>query len=170
MRAVPDAAISLDVFGVVQSEGHQRLLDELRSLAHGDARIGFFPALPASDVIPRLAEYDLVAVPSQWMETGPLVVLEAFAAGVPVIGSNLGGIADKVRDDIDGILVRPYDSVAVWAEALRACATDADRLHRLRTGVRPPRSMTAVAAEMDRVYRGVTAPRSPDSRALETTA
>jgi len=40
---------------------------------------------------------DLLVVPSRWMETGPLVVLEAWDQGVPVIGSDLGGIAETLR-------------------------------------------------------------------------
>ena len=56
-------------------------------------------------VIDRLSRYHVVAVPSQWMETGPLVILESFAAGVPVIGSALGGIADKVDDGVSGLLL-----------------------------------------------------------------
>jgi glycosyltransferase involved in cell wall biosynthesis len=170
MRAVPDAALALDVFGVVQSESSRRLLDELRTRADRDARIHFRPSLAPADVIARLADYDLVAVPSQWMETGPLVVLEAFAAGVPVLGSDLGGIADKVRDGIDGMLVRPYHSAAAWADALRTCAADPQRVDRLRAGVRPPRSIAAVAGDMERVYRALTATPPPESRAVETTA
>jgi len=80
------------------------------------------------------------------------VVLEAFAAGVPVLGSRLGGIAELVREDVDGILVEPA-SVAAWTAALRTLATEPDRLARLRTGIRPPRTMTTVAAEMAALYR-----------------
>jgi len=79
-------------------------------------------------------------------------VLEAFAAGVPVLGSRLGGIAELVREDVDGILVEPA-SVAGWTAALRTLATEPDRLARLRTGIRPPRTMTTAAAEMAALYR-----------------
>ena len=44
-----------------------------------------------------MANFDLLAVPSQWMETGPIVVLEAHAVGTPVLGANLGGIAELVH-------------------------------------------------------------------------
>ena len=43
-----------------------------------------------------LAGFDMLAVPSQWQETGPLVVFEAQALGVPVLGSDLGGIAELI--------------------------------------------------------------------------
>jgi glycosyltransferase involved in cell wall biosynthesis len=102
-------------------------------------------------VIPLLKEYDLVAVPSRWLETGPLVVLEAFAAGVPVLGSDLGGIAELVEHDVNGLLVPP-SSVADWQRALCRFLDDPTLLSRLRAGVRPPRSMETVAREMQAVY------------------
>ena len=44
---------------------------------------------------------------------------EAFAAGVPVIGSDLGGIQETLTDGVDGLLVRPFNSVAALAAAIR---------------------------------------------------
>ena len=111
--------IDLDIYGIVQHEREAALQAQLRELSGGDARIRFLPALAHSDVISTLRQYDALVVPSQWMETGPLVVLEAFAAGVPVIGSALGGLTDKIRDGIDGVLVTPFDSVDAWRAAAR---------------------------------------------------
>ena len=115
----------------------------------------------------RLADYDFVLVPSQWLETGPLVALEAFAAGVPVIGSALGGLLHQITDDVDGLLVRPFQSVRRWADELQCVALDRTLSMRLRSGVRPPRSMTAVAEDMCAVYADVCA-RRPARRAVES--
>jgi glycosyltransferase involved in cell wall biosynthesis len=84
------------------------------------------------------------------------VVLEAFAAGIPVVGSKLGGIAELVRDGVDGLLVT-YDSLGEWAVALRRLATDPWLVQHLRGGVRPPRRMAEVADEMLGVYAEVAA-------------
>ena len=98
----------------------------------------------------------MVAVPSQSMETGPLVVLEAFAAGLPVLGSALGGIADKVRDGVDGVLVSPFDNEAAWAGALQRLGDDVGQVARMARAVQFPRTMADVAAETDALYRDVT--------------
>jgi glycosyltransferase involved in cell wall biosynthesis len=103
----------------------------------------------------RLQEYDLLAVPSQLLETGPIVVLEAFAAGIPVAGSNLGGIAELVEHGVNGLLVDPA-SPESWAEALRRLSQDRDLLATLRSGIRPPRTMRDAAAELMAVYRQVS--------------
>jgi glycosyltransferase involved in cell wall biosynthesis len=102
-----------------------------------------------------LRKYDLLAVPSTGLETGPLAVLEAFAAGVPVLGSRLGGIPELVRDGIDGVLVSPDDPTA-WATALRQLATEPGLLSRLRAGIRPPRTMKNVAEDMLEIYSRVS--------------
>ena len=93
-----------------------------------------------------------MVVPSQWLETGPLVVLEAFAAGTPVIGSNLGGIAELVTDGVDGLLVDPASSPAAWADSLRRVCSDPDLLVSLRAGIRPPRHSRDTAIEIMPVY------------------
>ena len=87
-------------------------------------------AIAPDEVIGLMADYDLIAVPSRWLETGPLVALEAFAAGVPVLGANLGGIAELVRDGVDGVLVAA-DDPAAWAAAIERLVQDrhVDRRH-----------------------------------------
>jgi glycosyltransferase involved in cell wall biosynthesis len=142
--------IQLHLFGVNQSaDAYER---ELRSLAGDDPRIEFLPPVPNGDVVELLrVGYHALAVPSRWLETGPLVVLEAFAAGVPVVGSALGGIRELVRHEVDGLLVQP-ESVAAWRQALARLADDRELLQRLERGIRPPHGMDTVAEEMLALY------------------
>jgi len=151
--------VQLDLYGYSQDEAGAQYTRSLHTLAGSDSRIAFHPALPNQQVRQRLSSYDLLAVPSQWLETGPLVVLEAFAGGTPVLGSNLGGIAELVRDGVDGVLVEPA-STAAWRDAITALSTDRSRVATLRAGVRPPRRMAQVATEMLALYRRIqTLPR-----------
>ena len=53
------------------------------------------------------------AVPSRWLENQPLSVLEAFASGVPVVASALGGLNDLVTPGLDGELVAADDPAAL---------------------------------------------------------
>ena len=80
-----------------------------------------------------------------------MVVLEAFAAGVPVIGGRLGGIAEIVRDGVDGLLIE-QKSVVRWAEALRRVTEDNGLRAQLKGGVRAPRLSADVAREMLALY------------------
>jgi glycosyltransferase involved in cell wall biosynthesis len=157
MQTVPDADIRLDVFGPSQHAEAREYRRELEARFGRDSRIRFLDAVDPDQVVATLARADAAVVPSMWMETGPLVVLEAFAAGVPVIGSALGGIAERVRDGVDGLLVPP-GNVAAWASVLALFAADPGLRARLAAGVKPPRRMADVAAEMAGLYERAIGP------------
>ena len=151
VRSLRDADLELHLYGITQSDSEIQFLQELRAMAAADDRIVFHPPVPPSDVLTLLRSYDVLAVPSQLLETGPLVVLEAFAAGVPVIASDLGGLRELVQDGVNGLLV-PHSSPEAWCKALGSLAENNSLLERLRYGIRPTRSMAAVAKEMTAIY------------------
>jgi glycosyltransferase involved in cell wall biosynthesis len=157
---IPRADIVLDIYGTVQGEGGSRELERLHRLAERDRRVTFKTPVNASAVLETISAYDVLAVPSQWMETGPLVVLEAFAAGVPVVGSALGGIGELVSDDVDGVLVSDFQSPRAWANAFTRLCDEAGLVDALRAAVRPPSTMDQVAREMLELYDAMIAPSS----------
>ena len=156
-RAAPTMNAHLDVYGIVQSPKSAAYQKEMKSLAGSDPRISFCDPIPSGEVVSRLRHYDFLAVPSQWLETGPLVALEAFAAGIPVIGWNLGGLTELVRHDVNGLLIEP-DAVERWVETLQRVSNDAGLRARLKAGVRPPRASMEVAHEMLALYQSLLKP------------
>ena len=56
------------------------------------------------DVPYERGEIDVLVVASLWPENSPLVIHEAWMAGVPVVGAEMGGVADLVSDGRDGLL------------------------------------------------------------------
>ncbi len=50
-----------------------------------------------------------VVVPSEWYENAGLIIFEAFSCGKPVIGANIGGIPEFVKDNVRGITYKPGD-------------------------------------------------------------
>jgi glycosyltransferase involved in cell wall biosynthesis len=101
---------------------------------------------------------DVLAVPSIWAETGPFVVLEAQAVGVPVVGSDLGGIAERVTSGRDGVLFPTGDAEALAAILLRLWRDPAE-LSRLRSPV-PVRTIADVARETLETYTTLAAERA----------
>jgi len=88
------------------------------------------------DVNETLSQYDALVLPS-YMEGYPGVVIEAFAAGLPVIATLLPSLAEMV-DDSCGVLVPPRDARAL-AQAMNEFVGDSERYMRLRRGVRTRR-------------------------------
>jgi glycosyltransferase involved in cell wall biosynthesis len=151
LKLIPTLNVSLHVYGVVQNRANAAYREKMLALSCGDPRIAFQDPLRPEEIVPRLRQYDFLVIPSQWIETGPLVALEAFAAGIPVIGWNVGGISETVRHGVDGYLIEP-GPIEHWAEALRRVTEDAKLRAQLKAGVRPPRSSVDVAREMLALY------------------
>jgi glycosyltransferase involved in cell wall biosynthesis len=151
LRRVPNASVRLDIFGIRQP-GCEAYAAKLERAAVKDQRIALRPALAPDTVSAAMRRCDFVVVPSRLLETGPLVVLEAFAAGTPVLGAGLGGIAELVSDQVDGLLIPP-ENPGAWASAIAALAEAPERVARLRAGSRPPRTMDDVARDMAGLYR-----------------
>lgn len=152
LRKAPSLAVTLDIYGVVQSDANAAYSERLLNLAKDDSRIAFHDPVPSWEIVGCLRQYDFLAVPSQWMETGPMVALEAFAAGIPVIGANLGGVAELVQDGINGLLI-DANSPDGWLETLRRITEQPELRAALAAGVRPPKSAAAVSTEMLALYR-----------------
>ena len=95
IRALPAAApLVLHCYGPYwQGPYGERLQRQIQ----GDPRFQVCGTLPQADLLPRLQAYDLAVLPSTWLETAPLTLLEAFAAGLPVAGTDLGGIREVLQ-------------------------------------------------------------------------
>lgn len=148
--------LQLDIYGVAQGSNGTTYQQHLETLVAGDKRIRFCTPISAEQVVSVLRGYDALLVPSTWLETGPLVVLEAFAAGIPVMGSHLGGIAELVTDGVDGMVCAAGD-VEAWSQAIMQFVQDESLRRRLTMGIRPPRTTAQVADEMVALYQGLGA-------------
>jgi glycosyltransferase involved in cell wall biosynthesis len=165
-RLPADVPIEVSFYGPYWEDEYGRgLLQMIRD----DPRFRKPALVPNGDILTAYAQADVCVVPSVWLETGPLVVLEAFAAGTPVIGSRLGGIAELVRDGVDGLLFPPGDDRAL-SDIIRRLAEDRGRVRSLELGIRPPRTMTDVARDTASLYEELLANRRPGmSRLAERT-
>lgn len=85
--------------------------------------------------VPRLiAEARALLIPSIWYEGSPRVILEAYAAGVPVIASRIGGLPEIVRDGESGLLANPGDRDS-WTRMIERVLDDTASV-RLGAGAR----------------------------------
>jgi glycosyltransferase involved in cell wall biosynthesis len=151
-RLPSDLRVTLDICAAAQGRVGEEYRDRVQRSRLGDPRIRILPPVPHREVGAFLSGLDVLAVPSQWLETGPLVILEAFAAGTPVIGSDLGSIRELVSRGRDGLLL-PHNDANAWTSAMLRLATDPVLLERLRNGIGPVRTMADVGRETAALYR-----------------
>jgi glycosyltransferase involved in cell wall biosynthesis len=122
-------------------------------------RVRFFGSYKSTDLPTLMREVDWVVVPSTWWENSPVVIQEAFLHGRPIICSDIGGMAEKIRNNVDGLHFRAASAESLvdrLVEALRS----PDLWDRLRARV--PRPISAVeAAEQHRaLYERLLAQRN----------
>jgi glycosyltransferase involved in cell wall biosynthesis len=101
--------VRLRAIGEFESEDYQRKIYEQverLGIGGGITWTGFTRDVPA-----ELAKLDLFVLPSLFGEGLPMVVLEAMAAGVPVVGTKVEGVPEAIRDGIDGVLAEPGDAL-----------------------------------------------------------
>ncbi len=99
---------TLDVWGSAGSD--RRWLEELTG---DDPRVRFRGGYDNDQAHEVLAGMDVLVTPSLWLENSPLVIQEAFMAGLPVITSNVGGMAELVHHRENGLLFPLGDESAL---------------------------------------------------------
>ena len=92
-----------------------------------------------------------VLVPSIWWENSPVVIEEALANHRPVIASDIGGMAEKVRDSIDGFQFQAGSARAL-AALLKRLAADPSLLSGVQTLMRRPASVAATTDALLHLY------------------
>ncbi len=99
-----------------------------------DPRVEFLGALEHAAAVGLLRAADFLVLPSR-DETMPLVLLEAMSLGKPIVSTDVGGIAEWLRDGENGLLVPPGDPAAL-AAALRRLLGDSALRARLGRAAR----------------------------------
>jgi glycosyltransferase involved in cell wall biosynthesis len=149
IRALPtETAVHLTICAVTMPDDKSGCEASVRALIKGDPRISIKGPVPRSQLAATFADHDAIVIPSIALETGPLVALEAQAAGLRIIGSNQGGIAELVHES-SGELVEA-GNIAAWAEAITRLARSQGALP---NSPRPVRTMATVVKEMVDLYR-----------------
>jgi glycosyltransferase involved in cell wall biosynthesis len=151
----------LDVKLVIAGDGPLRgaLQEQVRTLGLCD-RVDFRGYLPNPDVLRLMKPASVLVMPSITGKHGEfeglgVVLLEAMALGVPVIGSSSGGITDIIIDQQSGLLVPGADPESL-AMAMKCILSDRDLAARLsdagKARVRERFSVGSVVSRMLKVY------------------
>lgn len=111
--AASQAGVALRVVG---SGPEQALLGQAPPSVQG------LGPLPGDAVLAQMASAQALVLPSICQENCPRTLVEAFASGLPVIGSRLGGLPELIRDGVNGLLFEPGNAADLsaklaWAQA-----------------------------------------------------
>jgi phosphatidyl-myo-inositol alpha-mannosyltransferase len=158
----------LTVIGVSDAEVRRYLADP-----EAEARIDARGRVRGDELWRALHEADVLCAPSLTGESFGMILTEAFAAGTPVIASNIAGYADVVDDGVDGVLVPPADPQRL-AEELQAASHEPARLERMGRAARESARRYAwprIAEQVESVYDRVLTTEVPEpASAVEALA
>jgi glycosyltransferase involved in cell wall biosynthesis len=122
------AGVTVSIFGTLE-------FDVAESDFAGRRRVSYRGPVRPEDVHGVLSEHDALVLPSHHPGEGyPGVILEAYAAGLPVISTRWRAIPELVEEDVTGLLVPPYEAETLRL-AMMALYEDAELYARLREGV-----------------------------------
>jgi glycosyltransferase involved in cell wall biosynthesis len=145
----PEIDATLAIHG--SEKGYEPYAAKLRALAGEDGRISFPGPFRREELGRVLAGLDVLVVPSRWYENAPGVIFEAFAAGMPVVATDLGGMSEFVSPGKNGLLFA-LDDAEELAGRLRRLAAERDLLGRLRAGIEPVKTVGEYAGELIELY------------------
>ncbi len=100
--------LHLNIFGD-GDDGYTKELQNFIREKQLAAFITFHGKVPQDVLIAQYDRSDIMLIPSLWKEPFGLVVAEAMARGLPIITSNIGGPAEIITHEVDGLLIEPGD-------------------------------------------------------------
>ncbi|GAB3067193.1 glycosyltransferase family 1 protein [Intrasporangium mesophilum] len=158
-----DAAAGLppDISVAIAGDGTQRTPLELQIGRAGlSGRVRLLGALEPEDVADWMSRATVVVVPSR-VEAFGIVVLEAWQAGAPVVGTALGGPADLITDGVDGLVVDPRDTEALASAVKEVLADPAAAARLAAAGASTVLGYTwrSVAEAYETIYEATSARR-----------
>jgi glycosyltransferase involved in cell wall biosynthesis len=162
-RKLPeDDAVTLRVCGSLEEQAEYA--GEVYAAAAGDPRINFAGAFPNEKMAAELSKIDVLVVPSVWYENAPLVIYSALAAGIPVVATNLGGMAGIVSPEENGLLFEPRDA-ADLARQLGRLINEPGLLKKLAANAGEIRTVEDSVDEMLGLYEAIRERKSSVRRA-----
>lgn len=114
------------------------------------------------------ATIDVLIVPSLWYENSPLTIHEAFLTHTPVVTSDIGGMAELVRDGVDGLHFKAGDAGDLAAK-LRRFVDEPDLLQRLSQSWMDVKTIEEDAAATEFRYRALVCRHAAEAPAREAS-
>ena len=140
---------TLDIWGDLRKD--PSYADRLRSATAGSDDIVLRGRFEHDDLAAVLTDVDVLVVPSSWYENSPLVIQEAFATRTPVIATDLGGMAEAVTHNVNGLLFE-RGSVEDLACQLRRVIDEPSLLSNLAAGISRVKTVDEEVDELEATY------------------
>jgi len=147
----PSADCELHVFSKPHYPWNKRYLDDSLRGFRGKPPVIFHDTVSRGALSSAYTQFDVLVVPSIFLEVLGLVILEAFATGRPVIATQSGGPAELIRHGVDGLLVQRNDPRDL-ARAMEILVENRGEVARLVGNIMPVRTIRQHAQDLLPIY------------------
>ncbi len=132
-------------------------LDFYEKVKHDYKELGYnnwLENLTQIEVAEKLDLANMLVLPSTKNEAAPLVILEAFAKNIPVLGSSYVAIPDMVKHNYNGLIFKNGDILSL-KEQLQRLIIEPNLISKLSKNITPPRTFEDVAIDMKQIYKNI---------------
>ena len=143
--------INLDIYGQTNEPEYERFC---RKMCSGMLNIRWMGSLQIDKVITTMTQYHILSLCSTICEMSPLVIQEAFAAGIPVIASNVYGNAELIQHGYNGLLFK-FNNVESLREQIHLCIDNPNLIQQMSKNIKPPSDFSEVAAAYYKLYHKI---------------
>lgn len=144
-KALPRGLAILRIYGNMNE--FPEYSSELKRIANNNDAIEFCGTFHNSRIGEVIAGFDVLVVPSLWYENTPLVIYSAQAANCPVVASDLPGISEVIRDQVNGLMFEAGNPVGL-AKQLSRFINEQGLAERLSINSQKPKSTALYVDEM----------------------
>ena len=156
-QLAPDK-ILLDIYGPVTEDEYAA---GCRQQSAEMPNVHWMGAIASEKVVNILSAYDLLCLPSTFSEMSPLVIPEAFAAGIPVLASNVYGNAEQIKDGVNGWLF-DFKDVPSLKKKLETLIAHPELIDAAKKNLPAPRPFDTIADEHVDMYRTLLAEKATE--------
>lgn len=151
IKNISEEKVCLDIYGqnndpIYESKCHK--------LSFGKLNIRWMGLLQGEQVITTIKQYDALCLCSTFSEMSPLVIQEAFAAGIPVIASHVYGNAEQIKHGHNGLLFK-FNDVESLREQIQLCIDNPILIQQMAKNIKPPSDFSEVAAAYFQLYHKI---------------
>ena len=151
LQGLPEEKFEASIYG---KSGDDKYYNSCRDLSRNMKNIHWRGLLPREQLLPAFRQHDMLCLPSAFSEMSPLVIQEAFAAGIPVIASEVYGNAEQVRHNQNGLLF-PFKSMNGLRHQLSRIMEEKELLPALKSRVIAPPSFDEAGEQYLALYNRI---------------
>lgn len=151
MQSFSPEQVCFDIYGMHDNSVYYK---ECRKKSSNLDTISWKGELKREEVIERMSCYDIFCLPSTTSEMSPLVIQEAFAAGIPVLASRVYGNMEQVQHDRNGLLFE-FNSSKSLKNEIQSLIDDPHLLQKMKDNIIPPKDFNEVNEAYLQLYASV---------------